>query len=400
MNNDWLKKDNETTYQYIKRMVHAKMDGTYDGTYSEWIKYVFGKEHSEDVSRREYYGCKMFILSSNDEEENEKDREALNAEILEELKRREIEIDKKRIKLADEYSYINRMKREIARTETIGEYAVAAAQNVGCYTPLLNREEIKEESDNKGILCLSDWHYGLVCNHLINQYNPEIARDRINKLLSEVIKDIKLFNIKEIVVANLGDLLSGIIHTTIRLENRLDIITQTIEVSELLAELLNELSNFVKIQYYSVIDNHGRIFANKEESLDKENFNRMIDFYLKERCKSNDNIVINDNYIDESIMEFVVNGWGVVGIHGHDDKPNDSLQKLSNMFHANYSMCLMGHYHHPELHEEYGKVTIINGCLCGADEYAKKVRKASRPSQNFIVVSKTNPCEFLHTIIL
>ena len=394
MDKQWIKGEDESNYDFVRRMVFAKIDGTYTGTYSEWIKIVFGKEHSEDVSRREYYGCKMLVLASNDEEKT-------MTELHEELQKREIEIDKKRIKLSDEFSYLNRLKREIARIETIGEYAQVAAQGINNIYPLLSKEiNVVDSGDNKGILCLSDWHYGLVCDHLINQYNPEIARMRLNRLADVVIDDIQKFNIDEIVVANLGDLLSGIIHTTIRLENRIDIITQTIEVSELLAELLDKLSKHVKVRYYSVIDNHGRIFANKEDSLDKENFSRMIDFYLKQRCKDNENIEINDNNIDESIMEFLINGWGVVGIHGHDDKPADAAQKLSSMLQANYSMCLMGHYHSPNMHEDYGKITIINGCLCGTDEYAKKVRRSARPSQNFIVVSKVNPCEFLHTIIL
>ena len=49
MNSEWLKKENESTYEYIKRMVLAKIDGTYTGTYSEWIKYVFGKEHFSKI---------------------------------------------------------------------------------------------------------------------------------------------------------------------------------------------------------------------------------------------------------------------------------------------------------------------------------------------------------------
>lgn len=400
MDKQWVKKEEETNYDFVKRMVFAKIDGTYTGTYSEWIKIVFGKEHSEDVSRREYYGCKMLVLAAGDEmEEAEKDK--ATAELYEELQRREVEIDKKRMKLSDEFRYLNRLKREIARIETIGEYARVAAQGINNIYPLLSKEiNSVDDSENKGILCLSDWHYGLVCDHLINQFNPDIARMRLNRLADVVIGDITKFGIDEIVVANLGDLLSGIIHTTIRLENRIDIITQTIEVSELLAELLDKLSEHVKVRYYSVIDNHGRVFANKEDSLDKENFSRMIDFYLKQRCKDNANIEINDNNIDESIMEFLINGWGVVGIHGHDDKPSEAAQKLSSMLHADYSMCLMGHYHSPNMREDYGKITIVNGCLCGSDEYAKKVRRSSRPSQNFIVVSRTNPCEFLHVINL
>jgi hypothetical protein len=258
--------------------------------------------------------------------------------------------------------------------------------------------EPKEVDGNKGILCLSDWHYGLVAENIINKYSPEIARQRINTLLAKVLDDIKLFNIDELVVANLGDLISGIIRTTIRLENRLDVITQVIDVGELLSGLLTELSKVVRIKYFSVIDNHSRVVANKEQSMDVENFNRSITYYVAQRCSGNPNIEFYSNPVDEGIMEFELNGWGFVGVHGHDDSPNSAANVLSDMLHANYSVCLMGHYHSPHLREEHFRKTIINGCLCGVDEYAKQTRRSSQPSQNLIVVSKNSPCEYLHII--
>ena len=392
----WQKNENETALSFIKRMVFAKIDGTYTGTYSNWVSDVFGKEHSEDVARREYYGCKMFVLSLDEEESDTLQED----DYMEKLKLREAEIDKKRIKLADEYAYINRLKREVARTETIGEYSQLAAKMVADKYPLIAVEQEEKEGSVKGILCLSDWHYGLVCNNVVNRYDTDIAIERINKLTEQVIKDIGFFNLDELYIANLGDMISGIIHTTIRLENRIDVITQVIEVSELLSELISEISNKVKVKYFSVIDNHGRVFANKQDNLDVENFNRMIDFYIAKRFENNPNVEIYLNTIDDGIMEFGIYNWGVVGVHGHDDTSATAMNNLANMLHADYSLCLMGHRHSPELKEDFRRLTITNGCLCGSDEYAKKVRKSSRPSQNLIVVSDKNVCEYLHTIVL
>lgn len=393
---DFIRKPDETSFDYIKRMVRAKIDGVFTGTYSEWIKLVFGKEHSEDVSRREYYGCKMFIASVEDEDSPDN----ASADILEDLKRREFDIDKKRLKLADELSYINRLKRDIARGETIGEYAAAAANIIKEHTPFFGASNINASGSSKAVLCLSDWHYGLEANGVVNIFNPAIAKDRLQQLLNNVLLDIDKFDIDEIVVANLGDLISGIIHTTIRIENRVDVITQTIEVSEMLAEVLNELGKHVKVRYYSVIDNHGRVFANKNESMDKENFNRMIDFYLAERFKDNENVEILQNNIDETIMHFALYNWTFVGVHGHDDNPSTAVNDLSNFMHIDYNVCLLGHRHSPALSESCGDLTISNGCLCGTDVYAKKRRLSSRPSQNLVIVTPENPCAFLHTIVL
>lgn len=399
---DFVKQENENNFQFIKRMVRAKIDGVFTGTYSEWIKCVFGKDHSEDVSRREYYGCKMFVLSIDEDDEEQVESLNLDEKILEELTRRELALDKKRIKLSDEFAYINRMKRDIARTETIGEYATAAATIVNSRLPYIGEpKEISEEEDKyRGVLCLSDWHYGLEVNSVINTFNMDIARERVQKLLDTVAEDIHRYNIQDITVVNLGDIISGIIHTTVRLENRIDVITQTIEASEILAELLHELGKMANITYYSVIGNHGRIFANKNESLDKENFNRMIDYYLAERFKDSGNVRICGNEIDETIMHFAVFNWAFVGVHGHNDSPTKALEDLSSMLHIDYNVCLLGHRHSPALTESHGDLTISNGCLCGTDIYAKNVRKSSLPSQNFIIVSRNNPCELLHVITL
>ena len=396
---EFVKQENESNYQFIKRMVHAKDDGVFSGTYSDWIEAVFGKTHSEDVARREYYGCRLFVSFVGEDEEEQFRSD--NTNFLEELQKRELEIDKKRMKLSDEFIYVNKLKREIARTETIGEYAAMAAQIVKQTVPFIALPATeKEPGQNKAVLCISDWHYGLEVMNALNVFNPNVAKQRLQLLLNAVAKDIEKFDIDEIVVANLGDLISGIIHTTIRLENRIDVITQTIEVSELLAELLFELSKFVKVRYYSVVDNHGRVFANKHDNLDIENFGRMIDFYLKERFRDVPEVEICDNEIDETIMHFSLNGWAFVGTHGHDDNPNTALNDLSNLLHIDYNVCLLGHRHSPSLSESYGDLTISNGCLCGIDTYAKNIRKASRPSQNLIIVSESNPCEFLHTINL
>ena len=393
---DFKRKENETNFAFIRRMVRAKIDGVFTGTYAEWIKAVFDKDHSEDVSRREYYGCKMFVLSISEDEEGQLSD---NNEWFEELRQRELDIDKKRIKLADEMNYVNRMKRDVARSETIGEYAAAAANIIKEQTPFFVNNAT-ENGQHKAVLCLSDWHYGLETINALNVFNTAVAKERLQRLLEAVLKDVALFDIDEIVVTNLGDLISGIIHTAIRIENRIDVITQTIEVSEMLAELMYELSRVVKVRYYGVIGNHGRVSANKHESLEIENFNRMIDFYLAERFKDNDNVIINSATVDETIMHFAVYNWAFVGVHGHDDNPKTVIDDLSNMLHIDYNVCIMGHRHSPALSVSYGDTTIANGCLCGVDVYAKKVRKAAKPSQNLIIVSKDNPCEFLHVINL
>ena len=79
-------------------------------------------------------------------------------------------------------------------------------------------------------------------------------------------------DITELYILNLGDLVSGRIHTTIRIDNQIDAVTQVIEVSEILAEFIANIANYtdVHIKYYDTLDNHSRLEPNKENSVELE----------------------------------------------------------------------------------------------------------------------------------
>ncbi|MBO7697098.1 MAG: hypothetical protein J6T10_31080 [Methanobrevibacter sp.] len=78
---------------------------------------------------------------------------------------------------------------------------------------------------NIGILQLSDWHYGIDIDSYYNEYNPQIAKDRLSDLLMQVIKIVNEQRLKKLIIVNLGDLIAGRIHLTIRFNSRIDVIT-------------------------------------------------------------------------------------------------------------------------------------------------------------------------------
>ena len=51
-------------------------------------------------------------------------------------------------------------------------------------------------------------------------------------------------DVNKLHVVNLSDLISGYIHLTLRLQNRYDVITQVMDIAEILAEFLNNLSKY------------------------------------------------------------------------------------------------------------------------------------------------------------
>jgi hypothetical protein len=257
-------------------------------------------------------------------------------------------------------------------------------------------------SDEKyaGILVLSDWHYGLEVNTYFNRYNPKICKLRLQMLLDKVIEKGVQLGFTKLYIVNLSDLIAGRIHQTIRLQSRIDVITQTMEVSEILAEFMHNLSKYFQIEYYDCLDNHSRIEPNKKESLDLESLTRITSWYLKERFRDIDSVTINDNDVSEDIITFEVLGHKVVATHGHKDKSDQVIDNLSLFTQDHYDLVLSAHEHHFSADEKNNTVRFSYGTLMGSDDYSESLRLTSTPSQLLIVASEDNITEYVCRILV
>ena len=94
-------------------------------------------------------------------------------------------------------------------------------------------------------MLLSDWHIGSEIWTFHNKFNLSIAKGRIDRLKQCVIDYCELHKVETLYIEMLGDLVSGNIHLTTRLNNNEDVIKQTIETSEILGDLIYDLSTKV-----------------------------------------------------------------------------------------------------------------------------------------------------------
>ena len=311
-------------------------------------------------------------------------------------------IKKERVKLSDEVVQNNAYVRQLAREETIKEiareYAEVMYKGKILETPFY---EDRPYSFNQAILQISDWHYGIEFENYWNSYNPEICIQRVNELQEKVIKLCKINSITKLHVVNLSDLISGYIHLTLRLQNRYDVITQVMDVAEILAEFLNNLSKYVDIEYYDCLDNHSRLDPNKKDSINLESLVRIIHWYLVERFKNCSKININnsDKYSGD-IIEFSCNGYSIAGVHGDNDNINNVVERLSLLTDKTYDIILTAHNHHFAANEENMCAVIQNGSLMGTDYYSTKLRKKAKASQNFIVLHCNDSTQSINRIIL
>ena len=409
-NNLTVKQDNETLNQFIYRLCSNK-----DQLGLSWSKISLIVREQTGFNRSETYyrrGFANYMFSEVTEEEivepevdviDEQDDD--NISVVDEISEKIREFHTERVRLTDERTqnnaYIRRMSREQTIKDIAHEYAVEMSRSGKSF---LSKSTAKltppEDLLREGILLLSDWHYGMVCENYWNRFDPDICRQRLDTLLENVINIIEKDCITSITVLNLSDLIAGRIHAQIRIESRFDVITQTMDVAEILAEFLDTLSDYCSIEYYDCLDNHSRLEPNKAESLDLETLVRIIPWYLKERLIKNNQVTIHDNAFGPDIITCNVLGHDIIGVHGDYDKPATALDKLTLMTHKHYDMLCTAHLHHFNMDEKNQTLIVSNGSLMGVDSYAEKLRLTSDPSQTFITVSKKNVAEAIYRIVL
>jgi hypothetical protein len=202
-------------------------------------------------------------------------------------------------------------------------------------------------------------------------------------LVSQIIKYGMKNDISTLHIAQLGDLISGAIHVSTRVQSNEDLIEQIKYVSEVLAEVISTLANaFPTIKYYNVIGNHGRA-GHKNDVGIKENFEYLIPWYLESRLREFTNVEIitdTDGYITAPVLneQFVF-------VHGNYDRVEQCVTRLPQLLGYVPDYIAGGHIHH-NYEKEYGKTTVVvNGSLIGADDYSTSGRFGGSPSQKFMV---------------
>lgn len=396
MNSKYLQKTNEKILDYAMRLIEIKKEEKPDDLDWQDIVDLLGLDLNKDSLRKsqdtEFGGIAVYKKMKE---------ELLNKEPVdyqEEVRIQLEELKKERMKMSDERASLNRRLREKARQENLCELAKDYAKEAATVSPFSEYPVIQHNGSQKSaILTLSDFHYGLVIEEFNNEYNPIIFSERITQLYRKVCNYIDLNNVENLYVLGLGDYLSGIIHTTIRIENRESIIKQVMDISEMLAKLLYEFSKYCNVYYYDVSDNHGRVFSNKDENLNNENFSLFVKWYLKARFEGHDRVFICENEINEEIGLVTIYGRNYGFTHGHRDKISDIVQNMSLMTKKFFDAIFIAHSHHFEANEVHGTYVYMNGTLSGTDAYANNARRTSNPSQNLFIINEKDgiECQYL-----
>ncbi|WP_035321508.1 metallophosphoesterase [Priestia flexa] len=394
--NQLLKLKDESFVDYHVRLFDNKDEYKIDShRIAELLNSEYGSKYDESKWRKDYAQyCKWksYFVEKNLDEEITKKHEEIR-----------IESEKERIRKQDQRREYQKLIREQARIEHVRDEMIKELHKINKKKPIKwnKKDNYQSENGREGLLVLSDLHYGLFTNNHWNKFDNDEFINRMSRLVTKTIEHGKNNKVSTLHLFMIGDLINGLIHQVTRIVNTEDAVSQTMSVSEILAEVIGTLSDeFDHVKVYNCRGNHDRVTPNRKDEIAKESFNDLIPWYLKTRLKDSENVEFVENEIDDEIIIADIAGNKVFAAHGHKDKINNIAQNLTMMTKQFPEYIIMGHYHHHEEKEIHDVEVIINSSFSGVDEYAKDIRATSKAAQKFIIFTKEDKRLCTYNILL
>jgi uncharacterized protein YejL (UPF0352 family) len=305
---------------------------------------------------------------------------------IEKIKLEKLELEKLKIQYQDQKREYKNYLRADARFEHLKNVMKEEIIKLSELRPLVLRNVPQYLGDNEVVSICSDWHTGIKEKNYWNEISIDILKERIESLQNKIVQICNRHEASTLHLEILGDMINGLIHVTTRISNEEDVIKQTMICAEILADMITNLANEIpNIKIYSTIGNHGRCVANATESLDVENFEKLVPWYLEARLVNVENVEFCGNVYDDGIIVYQFLNETIFAVHGHQDKITTAVSDLSKMLKLFPTELHMGHYHSYYEKDDHDISTIVNGTASGVDKYAKGIRKTGKATQTVLV---------------
>lgn len=325
-------------------------------------------------------------------------------ETLQKLREEQDRLYIARRQLSDQRREYNKKLVDIGRRENLQEKLIESAQKLNVECPLLDTLLPYPVSDKEALLVLTDWHYGMITDNIWNTYNVEICKARVKEIVAKTIEYVELFNINILHVVFCGDAIHGHIHVSCRVASEENTVDQLIHVSELMAETLNELSQYVNnVEFYTCCGNHARTIERKDDCPNADNLERILGWWIEQRLQNNHKVKVHYSEYKEFTLINIL-GYNVCCVHGDLDNIRDAATTLNTLFTRKFGksidLIVSGDKHHSEEFERFNIDTVIVRSLCGTDEYANNKRLYSSPGQTLMIFNKDEGRECTRNIIV
>ena len=386
--------ENESDEELILRICQNKEQiGTWSDV-ADILNELTGNEYTESKYRKQFQIFqKMLAANQSKFADNNAQLEEINEA------RRQLEIEK--VQMRDERNEYKRLLREQARKESYKDQIIRTIQEH--QEKPLNYDVHKQfnniESDNDLICSFTDVHTGIKISNFVNEFNEDILKNRIRQYLDKIL-EVQYRHNSENCYIILSELLSGVIHSTLRIENNQNLIEQFLTIMDYLSQFLTELSyKFNTVHIFVVEGNHSRIIANKDDSLTGENMDMLAIPFLSAKLQNFNNIIFHNNNIEISIATFKVRNSIIAASHGDKDSPDNVVQKFTMFLGMRPDIIYLGHRHTNGLTTTYDVKVVQSGAISGSDNYCMDKRMRNRPEQTISVITNKG-LDCLYNVVL
>ena len=395
--NDYKRGLTSEEYAKVLNDCIGKVEGLNDLDWDEIVtKYNLGIHR--DVLRKAFQspmgGYSVYKYLQEEQINNKKSNS-----MLDEVRKAIGELDIKKQEVRTKTNQLNKIKRNFIKSiEIANDIKECLIENTEI--PKLNYRKDLEISDNKLIVQISDWHVGYcINNYKGNSYNYEIAKKRLSKLLEEIKKTCKLYNINYVVIANCGDIIEHVSmrNTNQAFECEFNLGQQISHAIKLLFSFIKEIADMGnKVEYYSCTSNHARLNGMKEMNIEGDDADVIIRDSLESLFElyGNKNIHINKTDYKDGTSEFELNGMMFKVMHGDNRPMNDKklFDGETSSHNTKYKAILRGHFHNFNVTSQNSNGYVItSSCLFGYNSYSmKKMLCNTNASQTLIVVNEND----------
>ena len=310
------------------------------------------------------------------------------------------EIRDSKIQAQQDYSKLNRLKKELSNDVAFLE-GIENAIKEKDFSHILDFSQILVDSNKElqeMVLAISDVHYGAFVNLEGRYYDTDVSKEILNNYIDKALKIANENNVGKIHVVGLGDYFE---HDSMRIQNSYSsektLTEQVVDFTDIIINILQRLSKNFDVTYSAIGGNHDRQSGNKNDSIYGSHMvtisNKIVETFVK--YSKNNRI----EYIESEPYHHIkmINGKNILFVHGDKTplKKSTILSELSTLYNINFDLVVGGHIHHFTMNEvSDDKYIVTFGSIKGSDEYTLKTLNTSASrSQGVILVSETGNVE-------
>lgn len=290
---------------------------------------------------------------------------------------------------------VSQLRAKLDASYTDSEIEERICAHIDRCIPALNPAPIPQRYPKSGntaetaVALFSDYHIGEVVDYEgtggLNAYNREIFETRLTyhtHAIASICRDkLTGYEIDELVIIGLGDMVSGIIHDELVETSDGDLMDWLIDGSNALAHAFRHLAaEFPAVRIEWHYGNHGRTTQKPRFKRRWVNYDYLLGHMISRELRDQPNITFTNHKSFWSLVP--VQGHNILALHGDNikgwngiplygvNRAVGNLTALLSQKQKSFDLVTIGHFHQSALLERMDCDVVLNGSAIGGNEFS------------------------------